>query len=228
MNLADLLREVGELSLSNGRLNSDIKGFINRAQRAIAERRNWTFMHDVIEVILPGGETSVEMPMTFKELAQENSPVSYALLDSTVPIPVRVMSRAEMNRMGVSLWNRYAGAPNSHYPIRAVFMEQNNAGGWTMNMIALYAPADDTTFTVSCYSYPDDLEKAGDRSAITDHGDLAEAIINRAKALAYSADDSNEDNAKKADGAMKLYEYHFKQALYADTRKHFAGRPLHM
>lgn len=226
MNLGDIIREVGEIGVRNGRINTDIKGFVNRAQRAIAERRNWSWMKQTEDVTIPAGETSVNMPGDFKELDEENSAVSYTIEGSNIPIPVQVASRAQLNRTGTG-WNRYWIGRYTQADISGVWMEPNGEGGWALKILSIAAPSSDLTFSVTGYYYPDDLEKAGDSNAFTRHGDVAEAIVCKAKALAYAALDDAE-SIQKAEMHAMSYERHIKQAIYADARKKTAGRALHM
>jgi len=54
-NLADALREMAEIGIVNARIDADAKRFINRAQQRICERRNWAFMHSIVDVTIPLG-----------------------------------------------------------------------------------------------------------------------------------------------------------------------------
>jgi len=224
MNLEQLIREIGELGVKNGRLNSDIRGWINRAQRTICERRNWTFMHDVITATIPANHASVNLPETFKQCDDENSPVSYFMPDSTIPNPVQVVSRAAINRAGSLLLARDTRFHAAQVPIRVCYFEQNAEGVWTLNILQIASQTTDTPFTIAAYFYTPPLEMAGDQNALTNHGDLVEALIARTKAIAYSSEDPTD---KRAQACMADYDRHIKSAIYSDTSKKNGGRALH-
>lgn len=224
MNLEGIIREVGELGVRNSRLNSDIKNWINRAQRTICERRNWTFMHDTIAATVAANATSVALPADFKELDSENSPVSYSVPGTNVPIPVTVMSRAEISRRGRSVPLIYAAIHHAQSPILEVYIEQNKEGIWTLNIANIAQQTQASDFTVSGYFYMAALEKGSDQNALTNHGDLVEALIARTKAIAYKSQDETD---KRADACMADYDRHIRDAIYADASKKNGGRALH-
>jgi len=224
MTLEQLIREIGELSVKNGRLNSDIRGWVNRAQRTICERRNWTFMHDTIEVDIAANTAKASLPAEFKELATENSPVSFSVSGSNVPLPVRVLSRAEINRRGNVFPLVYTQAVSTQAPILEVFIEQNAEGTWTLNIANTAQQSNPVTFTVSGYFYVPDLEKGSDQNALTNHGDLVEALIARTKAIAYGSQDETDE---RITACMANYDRHIRDAIYADASKKNGGRALH-
>ena len=296
MTISELIYIVQELGVKSVRLDSDVRGFINRAQRQIAQRRNWSFMHAQQPFSVPGttialtsntaatasvvtcaahslttgqlytgtiasvsgsiptingertitilGATSFSVPVTtttggtggtialrsvslggtFKQLSGERSPVSYQdpTSSSPFPIPVQVVSRPAADRTATV---PYSNAQPTAYPIQSVYLEQNGPGGqWALYLPAQYAPTP-ITFQVSAYYYPADLTLGTDHNALTDHGDLCEALVNLAKARAYFAE---EVDSPKGTAALALYEQAYKSASYSDVAQGFGGRQLRM
>ncbi len=224
MNLEGIIRQVGEIGAHNTRLNSDTKDFINRAQKTICERRNWTFMHDVITATIPANQASVQLPAEFKQPDDENSPVSYFMPDSTIPNPVSVVSRAAITRAGSLLLARDTRFHAAQVPIRACYFEQNRDGIWTLNILQIASQTTETPFTISAYFYMADLEKSGDQNSLTNHGELLEALISNAKSMAYDAEDPTD---KRIAACNERYEQHIKLAIYSDTSRKNGGRALH-
>ena len=200
-----------------------MKAWINRAQRTIAERRDWTFMHDTIEVIVPANETRGRLGGDFKALDLENSPVTYRRGTNITRYPIEVASRAEAER-------RYIGFPNAttssrgYAPIACVFIEASTDGVWSLNVPEISTPTDAVTFRVSGYFYPPALIGPHDETAITRHGDLCEALIARTKVIGYSTDDPTD---KRAQACAQDYELHMKRAIYSDASRKTAGRTIH-
>lgn len=227
MQLSEIIREIGELSVRSAAQDSDYKSLINRAQRGIAQRNNWSFLHARRQASVLSGATSVRLGPTFKQLSEEKSPVSYT--DSSLgqsSVPVKVSSREEIESWWPWPWPFgpiLVPIPGSYLPIRVIFIENNN-GEWTLNIPPQFAASSTLVFNISAYWYPNDLQLGTDRNAITDHGDLCEALINRARALAYFAEDPTD---KKGIASMNAYQQYFKSALYADEKQKTGGRVLH-
>jgi hypothetical protein len=223
MTLSDLIYNVGEVGLNKPYLDNDLKGFINRAMKAIGQRRDWSFLHDQISVVIPAGQTSVALPDNFKQLAPEKSPVTYTDNSTGRNVPVTVKSRAEIER-----YNYCLGYPYSR-PITVVYIEitasGTNAGKWTLNLPVADPNLQDITFNVSCFTLPTPLVLGTDSNAMTNHGELGEAIINKAKALAYFAEDPSDP---KGVAANALYESHYKTAAYSDARQQIVGQSVRM
>ena len=223
MNLSDIIYEVGELGLQNARLDNDYRNFVNRAIKAIAMRRNWTFMHDRIQVTVPAGQTSVVLPATFKQLAVEKSPITYTDDATGRNIPVLVKTRAEIERQGYAI-----GYPYSR-PLCQVFLELNasgtNPGLWVLNLPNADPNTQDVTFTISCFTLPVALVLGSDSNAMTNHGELADAIINKTKSIAYFSEDTTD---KRGVEASRLYEVAYRTACYEDATQATGGQSIHM
>lgn len=228
MNLADIIEECAGLGVKSPRLDVYWKSFVNRAQRQIAQRRSFSFMHDQRQVTINQGSFSADLDPTFKELSSEKSPVSYQ--DQTVPyvmpIPCEVISRARADRMGYNPYVTPFPTLLNAFPLRYVFIERNGPNGlWKLFLPQQYQTSPSVTFTVSGYYYPADLILGSDTSGVTEHPDLCEAIINLTKALAYR---SEEVDNPKALAAYQLYEQSYRHAAYTDQAQRFAGRSLKM
>lgn len=226
MTCSDLTREISELGVRNGRFDMDYRGWINRAQKTIASRRNWTFMHNRGQFTIPSGSTSVSLGSTFKQLSSEQSPVSYTY--GIYNLPVYVASREEIEGRGIWPWTNgptFQPTPGGAWPIRVVFIEQNSGGNWTINIPPQFAPQLDLTFNVSAYFYPADLALGTDHNALTDNGFLGDALLNLVKSIAYSSEDSTD---KRVMGCRALYEDYFNQAAYEDAARQYSGRTLRM
>lgn len=230
MTLAEIIYECGELGRSGGtgqRVLSDWKGFINRAQRQIADRANFTFLHDRRAVVITSGSTSVALGANFKELSGEQSPVSFAVGGYNAPVIVTSRERTEILGLWPSPNVPYAPPlPGGHMPLQVVFLETNGPGGqWALNVPPQYSVTSDATFNVSAYWYPGDLTQGEDHNALTDHGILSEALVNLAKSIAYRAEEP--DNPKGV-AAKQIAEEAIREALYSDGAKRFAGRTMRM
>ena len=229
MTLSDIIYEVGELGLKNARLDADYKGFVNRAVRAIAMRRNWTFLHERLSVTMTAGTVTAPLVSavsgaTFKQLSTEQSPVTYTCPTQGIDIPVWVRSREEIERRIHILSYPYSK------PLTTVFLELNtnsgpNAGVWTINLPKPFPETTNITFNVSCFTIPAPLSAGGDSNAITNHPELVEAVINRTRSIAYFAEDTTD---KRGISAMLLYENSYKLAAHEDALVSLGGQSIHM
>ena len=226
MTLSEIIYECGELGVKSIRVNSDWKRFVNRAMRQIANRRNWSFMHDQRTATIVAPSLSVSLGKTFKQLSSEKSPVSYQdpSTPNQFPIPVEVISRARADRMGYNPAITPFPSQLNAFPLRYVFIERNmSANEWQMFLPQQYQTYPTVTFNISAYYYPDDLDLGDDRNGLTDHGDLCEALINLTKALAYLAEEVDDPKGK---AAYELYELAMKHAFYNDSSQVYGGRSL--
>jgi len=227
MSLSEILQEIGELSNRGNALQSNIRGFVNRAQRSICSRRDWQWMHDRKPVSIPDGETSGPMPSGFKKLSDEASPISYSMGNFDIPVTVTSRSRLEMwfpwpYQFNITTYQQ----PGIPLPILIVFMEMDGpSNGWRLHIPPQFAQHQALSFNVSGFYYPEDLNLGTDSNFITDNGDLCEALINKAKSLAYFAEDPA---SKQGIAAQALYEYHLSTAMYTDAAVAYQGRPLRM
>src|SRR5580693_6413475 len=197
MTLGEIIFECGELGNQSPRVEIDWKRTINRAMRRIAQRRNWSFMHDQRQVTILQNTLSAALDKNFKQLSSEKSPISY--LDPTttyqLPIPCEVISRARANRMGYNPWFAPYPVQLNAFPLRYVYVEKNGPNGaWMLYIPQQYVANPTVTFNVSGYYFPTDLRNSDDHNGFTDHSELCDAIINLSKALAYFAEES--DSAK--------------------------------
>lgn len=228
MNFGEILLECGELGNTSSRVNQEWRRFVNRAQRRIAQRRDWNFCHDVRTVTIKSGQLSSPLDKNFKKLANEKSPISYQ--DPTVPfplpIPVEVISRAQADRMGYNPWTTPFPTAPVCFSLRYVFLEQNGPNGQWMLYLPVQAIANPTAvYTVSAYYYPSDLQNADDHNGMTDHPELGDALINLTKGMAYFAEDST---SPQGVACMEEYEKCYRRASYSDCQQRFGGRPLMM
>lgn len=225
MTLSQIIREVAELSLPGKAIQSDVKGWTNRAQQIIARRHPWTFLHDIIEIVLPANQFSVDLPANFWRLASETSPISY--IDPTTqpssPIPVKVRSRAELERMSPAFNSLITGSPSGYGTPAYVFLERND-GQWTLNTLPGYPITTGVTFRLSCFLLPEDLSAGADSSPITDDPELGESLLNWVRSKAYAAADPTD---ARAGAAMALYEQGVRTAIGQDARNRIAGRAIH-
>lgn len=289
MNLSELVYELGELAIQSPRLESDYVRFVNRAMNVIQQRHNWGFMHSRLLVTIPAGQNSAAIGNTFKELAPEKSPVTYAD-QSGRPIPCLVTSRSVLDRTGDFVSFQPARLMQ---PIQFVFMEQNysptytttatassgsrtitvanvdniqagqlitatfipantlvvsvsgsqvtiakpttasasgvniTVGGtvWTINLPSRMLTSTDAVFTLSCFQFFPELVLGSDRNVITDHALLGDALLNKAKAIAFFAENPTDPRGMACE---QLYQSLYKSAMYADQRNKIAGRAVHM
>lgn len=227
MTLGEIILECGELSLRSPRIEINIRGYVNRAIKAIAQRHNFTGMHQISTVVIPSGQTSVTMPPTFKQLSEQQSPISFTY--GSYRLPVTVTTRSQIEACG--LWPLMNGPlstplPSGYLPIRVVFMERDGPGGlWTLNVPPQFIITQDMPFNVQGYYLPDELVSVGDSNFFTNQGEVVEAVIARTKAIGFFAEDPT--NPKGA-AAMEQFENHFQNCLYADRAQLYNGVPLRM
>lgn len=230
MTLDDITHEIGDLSVRSIAQDSDYISLINRAQRSICQRNSWSWMHQQRKANVLAGETSVALDPTFKALTEEESPVSYTDASfGNSDVPVKVASRQEIESWFPWPWPWgpiLVPIPGSYLPIRVVFIEFDGGDGlWKLHIPRQFAPTATLVFNISAYWFPNNLVLGTDSNPLTNSGDLAEALINRAKALAYFAEDPTD---KRGIACQQMYQDLYKSALYADTAQRFAGRVLHM
>lgn len=225
MTLSDVIRETFELGARSQRIQSDGKAWVNRGQRAIAQRRNWCFMHSQQTLTMLASATSVNFPANFKELAPEKSPITFT--DPTLsqfPRPVQIRSRAELEAMAPGYQAYVTNSPAGYGTPYYVFLEQNDNGLWTLNIPAAYPVLTNISYVCSCYLFPADLALGTDHSAVTDDAELCEALINWIKWKSFSAENALNP---EAEACRALYEQATLRAISQDARKRVAGRPLH-
>jgi len=226
MNLTALIRELREYSLPGVKYQDDVKAWVNRAQRAIAQSRSFNFMHSRQTATLTGNTTSVELNARFKELAPEKSPVTFTDPSlSNVPIPCRVRSRAEIEGLFPNFQTFIANSTSGWCAPYYVFIEQNDGGRWTLNIPQWYTAGSTLTFVLSCYLYPADLSAGADSNGLTNDADLSEAIIHWVKAKALAAKDAS--NPEVA-ACLTLYRNALNSAGNTDARQRLAGRDFRM
>lgn len=227
MTLSNLIRYVGEVGVNSPRLQSDYRGIINDAIRYCAERYSFVGMHNRTQVTLLSSQTSVTMPDTFKELSEEESPVSFNYGLYNLPVLVTTRSRIE----ACGLWPLMNGPlsmplPGGYLPIRVVFMEQDGPGGqWTLNVPPQFIITTNMVFNVQGYYFPAPLVKGDDSNALTNNGQICQAIIALAKAFCFKYED---ETSKQGQAAMERFENLFQIALYEDARRKMNGVTLRM
>lgn len=234
MQLEDLIREVGELPGGSQRTDQDVKRFVNRAVRAVAGRQDWTFLQDVRPYVILSGQHSVSLGKDFKSRSGESFPVSvtYNAGNQTFKLPVRVLSLEEVEKQLFWPWiGQYLNqpVPGGYIPIRVVYFQYQatgfEAGTWHLKIPAQFYVVADAPYNVSAYYYPKPLILPTDHNAITDDPDLADAVVNYAKYLKYSAED---ETSKRAQAAKANFDDHFKNADYRDSSVRYQGRELRM
>lgn len=214
MNLAEIIEEAAGLGVKDPILDVFWKQFVNRAQRRICQRKNWTFMGQNRPITVLSGSTSAPMGRDFKQLGEEESPVSFTY--GLYKLPVKVTTRERVEAAGI--WPLQNGPfslpiPGGYMPVQVVFLECTG-GEWTLSVPPQYSVTTDAVFNVQGFWFPADLKLGDDSNALTNHGELCEALINLTKALAYHAKETNDP---RGDAAMKLYEEAFEVALYSDS-----------
>lgn len=224
MNLSDIIREVGELAATSKAVRQDIRAWVNRGQRALAQRHSFSFMHSIQGVTIATGTMSAALPANFKELSNEQSPITYTAPTSQFPVPVRIMTRAQLESSLPGWDSRITNASGYWSPFQ-VFIEQGDGGVWTINLPAGYTQAENATYAVSCYLYPDDLRLGTDHTGATDDAELAEALVNWTVAKALLAEDALD---QRGAAARTTSEYHLTRAIAQDARRKLAGRAVRM
>lgn len=226
MNFGELIYEIGELSLRNPRTEINVRSYINRAINICGQRRSWTHMHTIQQVTIQASNTSATMPASFKCLSEQESPISFTY--GYYRLPVTVSTRSQIEACG--LWPLMNGPlsmplPGGYCPIRVVFMERDGPGGlWTLNVPPQFIITTEMVFNVQGYYFPPELKQADDSNAFTNQPELVEAIIARAKAIGYFAE---EPASEKGLACMQQFEQHFQNAAYMDVRQQYQV-PLRM
>jgi hypothetical protein len=94
---------------------------------------------------------------------------------------------------------------------------------WSLNLP--HEITEPLTFNLSCFTFPVDLVLGGDNNAITNHGELADGVVNLAKSLCYFAEDPSD---QRGVAAQALYERAYKTACYEDARALLGGMSARM
>lgn len=227
MTLAQLIHYVGEIGVKQQAADLEIRDYINQAIQYCAERYSFVGMHNWSQVTLLSGQTSVTLPTTFKELSRQQSPISFTY--GSYNLPVIVTTRSQIEAAG--LWPLMNGPlsmplPGGYLPVRVVFLEQDGPGGqWTLNVPPQFIITTNLVFNVQGYYYPMPLQQGTDSNALTNNGQLCQAIISLAKSFAYLNDD---DTSKQGTAAMERFEDLFAKCLYEDTQRLYNGINLRM
>lgn len=229
MVLEDLVREVS-YGVPDDFLKNDLKPVVNRAMRMIAQRNNWTFLHDRRQTVMLSGTTTTNLPATFKCLSSEQSPVSYAY--GIYNLPVQIVSREQIEAWGTWPWPldllTAIPAPGTTCPARVMFMERNAGGVWSINLPPQFTATQNLTFNISAFFLPEDLTRGQDSNAMTNHGDLGDGIVNLAKSILYGMNLRVKENVAAMDSARAMYEQNYNSAIYSDAAQQFTGRALRM
>jgi len=226
MNLEDILREVRYAVKSQQTLN-DLKGMANRAIRTIAERANWSSMHDLRPITIPSGYSSAPMGPLFKQLSTEQSPVSFTYGNYRLSVEVSSRSRIEL----AGIWPFPNGpfsfpVPGGFMPVRVVFLERNGPGGqWMLSVPPQFSITQDAVFNVQAYWYPAPLVKGTDTNPFTEDGNLSDAIMMMTRAYALRAEDPSSEVAL---AAKTEAEEAITRAMYSDAAISMGGRNLRM
>lgn len=226
MTLEDLIREVS-YSSKDSQVQLDLKGFINRAVRTIAERANWTFIHDRRIVVIPSGFNSQKIGAEFKQLSEEASPVSFVY--GSYELPVLVTSRARIQMAGIYPFPNGPlsfPVPGGYMPIRVVFLERNGPGGlWQIFIPPQFSITQNAEFWISAYWYPFPLVKGTDENPMTQDGNLSEAIIRLAAHYAFRSVNPTDP---RGDAAKAQAEEAITRAMYSDVLIAQGGRAMRM
>lgn len=226
MTLEDIIREAS-YGVKDAQVQLDLKGFVNRAIRTIAERANFSCLHDIRVVVIPSGCDKQNLGAEFKQLSPEESPISFQYGNYRLAVQVTSRSRIEL----AGIWPFPNGpfsfpVPGGYMPVRVVFLERNGPGGnWTLNVPPQFSITQDAQFFVQAYWYPFPLVKGDDRNPMTDDGNLSEAIIRLAASYAFRAVDQTD---KRGDAAKEQAEEAIQRAMYSDAFISGGGRTLRM
>jgi hypothetical protein len=220
MTFSDLIREAGEMGARMNSVQSDIRPFILRAIRQIAQRHNFTWMHSRQTATITSGTTSANLHARFKELTPEASPITYTAPTAQFPTPVIVKTREELERTGPGINNLTVNASGYWSPFY-VFLEQNDGGLWTINTASGYTQPEAATYSYSCYLFPADLSAATDTNGVTNDAELAEASVFLAVAMALLKQDASD---ARGIAAQQAAEPHIRRAISQDAHRRLAGR----
>lgn len=154
------------------------------------------------------------LPANFKQLSMEKNSITYKNVTIGQNIPVQVRSREEIEREA-----HRDGCPYSR-PIRQVFIEYNQTRGWSLNIPNCDLTAWAITFTLLCFTLPAPLVLGTDCNAFTNRRKLSEAIINKAKSIAFFSVDPTD---KRAWEAARLYEIAYRTACHEDATQAAGG-----
>lgn len=226
MTLESIIREAS-YGIKDPQVQLDIRGMVNRAIRTIAERWNWSAMYDRRAVVIPSGFSKQNIGADFKQLTQEKSPVSFVYGNYELAVQVTTRSRIQLS----GIWPFPNGpfsfpVPGGYMPVRVVFLERDApGGGWSLNVPPQFSITQDAVFWIQAYWYPAPMVKGDDRNAMTDNGDLSEAIIRLTASLAFRAVDATD---KRGDAAKAQAEEAIVRAMYTDAAIALAGVNLRM
>lgn len=226
MDLESIIREVS-YSAKDAQVQIDLKSFVNRAVRVIAERANFSAMHDRRVVVIPSGFNSQKIGAEFKQLSEEASPVSFVY--GSYELPVLVTSRARIQMAGIYPFPNGPlsfPVPGGYMPIRVVFLERNGPSGlWQIFIPPQFSITQPAEFWISAYWYPSPLVKGDDTNPMTEDGNLSEAIIRLAAHYAFRSVNPTDP---RGDSAKAQAEEAIVHAMYSDVAISNSGRSMRM
>lgn len=192
-------------------LATDIPNFINEALKDLQIRRSWICMKDEIQITIPAGSDSIQLPDNFKELQNPRESIHLIYNDGSGDrlLPVEVTTRADqlqrIFRLGRDLWMR-------------VFLDLTN----DQKFIRVGENASqDLPFNLRFYGFLPDLATGTDSNSLTNN--YPEMIIARAKAIALAS-----VNDPLAEGMEALTEKRFLEAKTDDGRREISGVTVRM
>lgn len=207
MTLADIKARL-TTGVARNDLSASYGTFINTAQDEICRRRSWLGMLKNATVTISTGNSSVNLPSDFKELAPGRTPVHYTDPVTGYLIDVEVMNRNQRIRRAVLF-------PLTGY---RVFIDYTT----TPRKLNMYDTAtENIPFDVTYFGFPAALVNDSDSNFLTT--DFPEMLISKVKAIAFAA-----INDGMAGDFAKLFEEQFMENRRNDSYQAVAGRTLRM
>ncbi len=184
--------------------------FINEAIREIENRKSWSTMKELAVVIIPAGDSSIELPADFKTLQNLRPPVHLVFNDPTtgeILQPVNVTwAEVEYRRLWVM-----GGMP---WSVQTWLDRSDDVA--TLNIAS--QAGEDLTFHVRYYKYSPVLSGGSDTSALELR--YPRMVMTKAKEIAFEA--INDFESQQAAGAA--FELLFLRASMQDNQSDVSGR----
>lgn len=173
-------------------------------------------MKQTATLIMPGGQTTTELPDNFKELQTGVSPIRvlYTNAGFSRPLPCSVMTKRSIER----LYSKFSyGTLCSYFRYEVVNLPvwiEQNAGVWSINII--FQAWQDITFLVDFYGFLENPENEDDTNFFLSN--YEQMCMAKAKAIAW--EEINDDIAEQAEN---LFDKEFRESAFDDAYRAVRG-----
>ena len=189
-----------------------IPRLVNSAIHDIASQRSFRWMADTLDLTIPAGDRTVELPANYKE--PNGGRNSLRALDNSSEgfEPWILVSKQEMLNL-----QKMGSASAS----RTACIEEIGEGTYQLRVAG--TTSSPISFELDCYVFPEDLEEKADTNQFTTEADMA--VIQRTLMLVYSLMPGRQ--AEMAQAAQQ-YASELQGLASDDAARRTAGRSFRM